>query len=115
MASAGVGEDSASSGAPAAAEGGEINNRPGHEVSNIIERLPVDGDNGRRAALDAIRTKLESMAREASPDQLDQRADGENGGAGGRAPVGKDDYIRKVVELREAIRGAVGILSGISG
>ena len=109
-ASAGVGKDSASSGAPA---GGRTNHRPGREVRNILERLPANSDNGSRTALGAIRTKLESMAREASPGRLGQGAQGQEGRGGGRAPAGKGDDIRKVAELREAIWGAVGILSGI--
>lgn len=114
-ASAGVGKDSTSSGAPAAPEGGRTNHRPGREVRNILERLPSHSDSGRRTALGAIRKKLESMAREASPGRLDQGAGCQEGRGGGRAPVGKSDDIRKVVELREAIWGAVGILSGIGG
>ncbi|CAM9742747.1 unnamed protein product [Laminaria digitata] len=108
--------DSTSSGTPAAPWGGEISRRPGHEAHNRLERLQADSDNGRRTAFSAIRTKLESLALEVPPGQLDRRVEGEKGGGGrGEAPVGKGDDLRKVVELREAIWGAVGILSGING
>lgn len=114
-ASTDIGKDSTNSGTSAAPEGGETHHRSGSEVRNILERTPADSDNGRRAALGAIRTKLESMAREVSPEQLEWRAEGGKAGGGGRVSVGKGDDVRKVVELREAIWGAVGILSGISG
>lgn len=100
---------------PAALEGGDTSRRPVRAIRNILERLPTDSDNGRRIALGAVQTAFESIAREASPGQLDLRADEEKVGESARAPVGKGDDLRKVVELREAVWGAVDILSGISG
>lgn len=66
----------------------------------------------------AARTALESILREASPAPQDRgREDVEEGGGEGCRWGTMDSSsrdFRKVDELREAIRGAVNILSGIS-
>lgn len=87
----------------------------------------TESDNGRRIALGAARTALESILRQASPAPSDRSGGGGGegfpggggGGGGGRRREGSGNGSvndpRKVDELREAIRGAVGILSGLSG
>lgn len=102
------------------ASDGEISTqRSVREIREMLENSAfADSDNGRRMALGAARTALEAILREASPGPLDR-------GSGGRTVGGREDYgestvrgrqeVRKVSELREAIRGAVNILSGIDG
>lgn len=99
---------------------GEIGtHRSVREIRELLETSAfADSDNGRRMALGAARTALEAILREASPGPLDRgpgrgtvrarEGCGESAGRGGRE-------VRKVSELREAIRGAVNILSGIDG
>lgn len=89
------------------------------EIREMLEKSAfADSDNGRRLALGAARTALESILREASPGPLDRSArSAERGVEGSREGLvaGGDREVRKVGELREAIRGAVNILAGISG
>ncbi|CAM9713650.1 unnamed protein product [Hapterophycus canaliculatus] len=99
--------------------GGETkSHRSVREIREILENSAfADTDNGRRIALGAARTALESILREASPEPHDRRRGvneevGEEDGQGSTAG-GSGDF-RKADELREAIRGAVTILSGIS-
>lgn len=88
------------------------------QIRSVLEGLPADSDNGRRIALGAARTALESILREASAGPLNDGEGGGNEANSGKAAmdsagVGGHDP-RKVDELRGAIRGAVDILSGIS-
>lgn len=90
------------------------------EIREILENSSfADSDNGRRLALGAARTALESILREASPGPPDRSA---GCAAAGLAVEALGDElavevheVRSVGELREAIRGAVNILSGIGG
>lgn len=85
------------------------------EIRSILEGMPADSDNGRRIALGAARTALESIVREASPRPVSRRAGGGGEEKPGDVPVAGGHDVHRVGELREAIRGAVDILSGISG
>lgn len=93
------------------------------EIREILESSSfADSDNGRRLALGAARTALESILREASPGPPD-RSSSVGRSAGGRGAEGPREElagvggheVRSVDELREAIAGAVEILSGIGG
>lgn len=82
------------------------------EIREILENSSfADSDNGRRLALGAARTALESILRDASPGPLGHSADG----FGEELAGGDRHEVRSVGELREAILGAVSILSGIGG
>ncbi|CAM9363668.1 unnamed protein product [Ectocarpus sp. 12 AP-2014] len=91
------------------------------EIREILENSSfADSDNGRRIALGAARTALESILREASPGPPPDRGTGRRPHAAQARPgavLAGDggNEGRRADELREAIRGAVTILSGIGG
>ncbi|CAM9388905.1 unnamed protein product [Ectocarpus fasciculatus] len=92
------------------------------EIREILENSSfADSDNGRRIALGAARTALESILREASPGLPPDRGTERQrlrAAQGRQGPVLAGDggnEVRRADELREAIRGAVTILSGIGG
>ncbi|CAM9613343.1 unnamed protein product [Ectocarpus sp. 8 AP-2014] len=91
------------------------------EIREILENSSfADSDNGRRIALGAARTALESILREASPGPPPDRGTGRRPRAAQARPgavLAGDggNEGRRADELREAIRGTVTILSGIGG
>lgn len=117
----GAGRGTSAADAARDAGGGESGKkrRSVREIREILENSSfADSDNGRRLALGAARTALESILREASPGPVD-RSVGCSAGRGveglGEGMAGGVHEVRSVGELREAIRGAVNILAGIGG
>lgn len=92
-------------------------------IRRIIDALPTVSGDERRIALSAAQTAIESILRESSPLPSGCREDGgetnperrsvKGGGARGWNRKGRGD-ARKADQRREAISGAVDILSGLN-